>query len=104
MPTEQAPPTAAPVIGFLSTNDLAELLIRREGLHEGHFELAVTFNIVVANFKNPESGGPGVLTMLGGVGLSKSAAPTPASVDAAVINPAPQSSSRPARKRATSPA
>jgi len=69
---------------------MAELLIRKEQLHTGHYELAVKFTMTVANFEHPSgTAGPGVLSVVDGIGLVEVAAPTKRSVDASIVNPAP---------------
>lgn len=91
-------------IGFLSMAELAAILIRREGLHEGWFEPSVKFNLTVGVFG--VAGGaisPGVLNTVAGVGLVRAgAAKSPIAVDAAAVNPLPETKSAPVpgRKRA----
>jgi hypothetical protein len=84
---------------MISLKDLVALLIRREGLHEGLFEPAVQFNMAVANFHGPAGGGPGVLNTVVGIGLSRAKQPTPSTVDAAAVNPAPATFASKSRRR-----
>jgi hypothetical protein len=88
-PTE-TPRRPALQIGHVDLKELAAILIRREGLREGLFEVSVQFNLEVANFQTPAGGvGPGVLSMVGGVALTPASRATLISVDAAEVNPAP---------------
>lgn len=72
----------------LNNRELAELLVRQYGLHEGHYELLVEFMIGSGNMgPNPESVAPTAFVSFSKVGLTKVPAPTPMSVDAAAVNP-----------------
>lgn len=86
-PTEQI--KSRPTV-VLSLRDLAELLIKHRGLHEGLYNLAFQFQIAVgAVGPSPEAAVPGAMLGVSGVGLEKVDQAGPHTVDAAVINPAP---------------
>lgn len=96
LPTE--PPTE---IGFVDMPTLAALLIRNAGLHEGWFEPSVRFNLTIGVFNPPGSPqpGPGVLSTVASVGLVRALKNGPMAVDAAAVNPAPETASTGARRR-----
>jgi hypothetical protein len=74
--------------------EVATLLIKEQGLHEGNFDLAFEFQIAVgAVGPNPESLLPGAMLGIGKITLSPAAKPGPSTVDAAIVNPKPAASS-----------
>lgn len=89
-PTEQSNPALDTI---LSLQELAELLVKHKGLHEGLYNLAVQFQFAIgAVGPSPEAVVPGVMFGVSGVGLEKVDQPGPHTVDAAVVNPAPNKS------------
>lgn len=77
---------------LFSLSDLTTLLIKENGLHEGYFETAITFNLGIGAFAN----GPGLPPLPGAFfGVESFAlrsvqpehANNPNVVDAAVVNP-----------------
>lgn len=98
MPANPTIDTSAEV-GFVSLKELAEMLIRRAGLHEGLYELSVRFNLTVGVFNLPPGHAePGVINTVAAVGLVKSTVASPLAVDAAVANPPPAALPKPRRK------
>ena len=90
-------PTDTPaLLGLISTHDLAVLLVRHNGLHEGLYDLVVNFSISVGTFGlDPLTTPlPGVMTSMGGVGLNRVTKRNPQTVDAAEVNPAPGEGAR----------
>lgn len=88
------------VVAEFALRDLLEALIKAKGFHEGHYELTVGFTVAVGVFAlEPGNQKPGVLTHFEGAALRKVPDPTPLSVNAAAVNPAP-----PKRPRATASA
>lgn len=82
------PPVATP----LSLQDLATVLIKHYGLHEGCYDLMIEFQIGVgAVGPAPEALSPGVMIGVSKVGLIPSKSTGPATVDAAIVNPAKKS-------------
>lgn len=74
--------------------DLIELLIKREGLHEGHWSLMVEFGMGAQYFGAPDGKAfPGASIMVTTIGIQRQETPGPAgsehTVDAAAVNPAP---------------
>jgi hypothetical protein len=70
--------------------ELAAALIRQEGIHEGQWVLNVTFAATGTSVRaDPESGSsvPGLLVSVTGVTLVQATAPSPSTIDAAVVNP-----------------
>lgn len=84
-----------------SLSDLAALLLKDKGIHEGHYETAIEFQVVVgAVGPSEESVLPGVMLGVKSFGLRKVDAPNPLSVDASVANPGPAKKVRTTRKTA----
>ncbi|MDO8437124.1 MAG: hypothetical protein Q7S69_03030 [Nitrosomonadaceae bacterium] len=73
----------------LSTRDLAAVLVKHYGLHEGRYTLSVEFQIGVGPV-GPELDAllPGVMIGVSRIGLRPSETDAPAVVDAAIVNPA----------------
>lgn len=94
MHTDQSvPPVVAgptPVADPLSLKDLTTLLIKHYGVHEGHFDLLIEFQIGMGSFgPTPEMLAPGAAVSISKIGLAKSVQIGDKSVDAAVVNPKP---------------
>lgn len=78
---------------------LGKILIRHFRLHDGIYEVGARFKVGIGNFGSADDGtAPGALFTLEGVGISKSGNPSPSSIDAAVVNPAPAAVSVPAKR------
>lgn len=86
---------SAPINPLLTMRDLAALLVKHYGLHAGHYDLIVEFQIGTgAVGPNPSALTPGAMIGVSKVGLMASNTNGPTIVDAAVVNPA----KRPRRK------
>lgn len=84
--------TPVPVEAPLSMRDLAGVLIRHYGIHEGHFDLLVEFQIGMgAVGPDPTALSPGAMIGVSRIGLMPSKADGPTTVDAAIVNPAKKS-------------
>lgn len=82
--------TPTPIAEPLSLKELTTLLIKNYGLHEGHFDLLIEFQIGMGAFgPTPESMAPGAAVSISKIGLAKSAQIGDRSVDASVVNPKP---------------
>jgi hypothetical protein len=76
---------------FFQHRDIAELLIKKAGLHDGKWILSVNFGFSPGNFgATPEQAAPGVVVVVMGIGLAQASPESPAAlqVDASVVNPA----------------
>jgi len=67
--------------------ELAELMVKKQGLHEGHWGIYLEFQLTGTNVQNKEKMTPAALLMVSKVGLQRFDKETPLSVDAAVVNP-----------------
>lgn len=80
--------------------DLAAVLIRHYGLHEGLYDLLIEFQVGVgAVGPDPTALTPGAMIGVSRVGLIPSRSKGPTTVDAAIINPtkkAPRKTAKPA--------
>ena len=89
-------PTTNPTHQY-ALNDLAEILVRHEGIHEGLYDLTVEFQFAVgAVGPAPESLLPGAMVGISRIGIVQSPQAGPNTVDAAKVNPSPT-----IRKKAT---
>lgn len=70
--------------------ELAEALVKQQGLHEGHWGIYVEFGIAGANIAQGEPDGPilpAAIVPILKVGIQRLPRPNSLSVDAAVVNP-----------------
>ncbi|MDP1607400.1 MAG: hypothetical protein Q8L93_12320 [Rhodocyclaceae bacterium] len=81
-----------PVEVPLSMRDLASVLVKHYGIHEGRFDLLVEFQIGTgAVGPDPATLIPGALIGVSRIGLMPSKKDGPTTVDAAIVNPAKKS-------------
>ena len=72
----------------LSLKDLAAVLVRHYGLHEGLFDVMVEYQIAVGGFgPDPANPLPGAMMGAHRIGLIRTEQPSGRTVDAALINP-----------------
>lgn len=72
----------------VSLEEMAALLIKERGIHEGLYELAVTFRMALGPFALPnDTPYPSFIGSVVGFGLRESVGPGPRVVDAAKVNP-----------------
>jgi hypothetical protein len=72
--------------------EIAEALVKQAGLHEGKWQVIMTFGLGAANMGPSEAEiVPGAAVAVTGIGLGKAVdgSPEALTVDAAVVNPAP---------------
>ena len=93
MSTESvAMPVPVPVKAPLSPDDLAILLVKHYGLHEGRYKLLFEFQIGVGGVGPSQASlAPGLLIGLSKFGLMATTEEGPLTVDAAVVNPVKKS-------------
>lgn len=86
------PPTEQPN-HLITLAELATILIRHHQIHEGLYEIGISFRIGVGTVPGPEGSIPAPGAFMGVEGMSLTPAPPgtegPNIVDAAVVNPAP---------------
>jgi hypothetical protein len=85
--------------------ELAKILMKDNGLHEGYWLLLVQFGFAALNVgpnaaeeinspvvpaAGPPEASPAALVVLGGIGLQRAAAPGPMVFDASELNPKPR--------------
>lgn len=73
--------------------EIAEILIKQQGIHEGFYNLSIQFQLAFgAVGPSPELTCPGAMIGVGGIGLSKieKEQANKDTVDAAKINPSPE--------------
>lgn len=82
-------PIATPTNPPIPLKELAAILIKHYGFHEGFYEVGVQFNIAVGTV-GPDltQVAPGAVVTVGGIGLSKCLESSPLGVDASAVNPA----------------
>jgi len=97
-PTEQV---NAANIEIIALREVAELLVRHKDLHEGLYNLAFQFQIAIgAVGPSPDVVVPGAMFGVSGLGLEKVDRMGPYTVDAAIVNPSPET---PAKKSSVKP-
>lgn len=80
------PPVAAGTP--LTMRELAELLVRHYGFHEGKYDLLLEYQFGVGAFgPTPETVNPGAMIGIAKIGLTPAAQLGPLTVDAAKVNP-----------------
>lgn len=81
-------PQAAEIVAQHELREITELLVKHHGLHEGLFDLALEFQIIVgAVGPDPSSIFPGAMFGIKRIGITKSAQSGASTVDAAEVNP-----------------
>jgi hypothetical protein len=81
--------TPIPVEVPLSMRDLAGVLVKHYGIHEGLFDLLVEFQIGTGAIgPDPTALTPGAMIGVSRVGLMPSKVEGPTTIDAAIVNPA----------------
>ena len=84
-----------PIIS-LEHRDLAEILVKHHGFHDGLYDLVFEFQIAVGAIgPSPESVLPGAMIGIKSIGLMKVDKNGPQTVDAAKVNPV----KKPSRKK-----
>lgn len=86
LPVLGRPPVAAGTP--LSMRELATLLVKHYGFHDGKYDLLLEYQFGVGAFgPTPESVNPGVIVGIAKIGLTPAAQPGPLTIDAAEVNP-----------------
>lgn len=85
LPTEQTPVQQT---STLSLKELATILIKHHGYHEGFYEIGLQFNIAVgAVGPEPSKVSPGAVLTVEGISLASCTETSPLAVNAATVNP-----------------
>lgn len=83
-----------------SYKEVAEMMVKQQGIHEGLWGIFLRFGIQGANLgPTPEDILPAAIVPVLEIGLQKLAEPSRLTVDAAVVNPAPGKQKRGVSKR-----
>jgi hypothetical protein len=91
LPDIKPPPDPLPL------TEVATLLIKRYGIHEGLWDLAFEMNVGIGLFGQSSSDIlPGAMFRVSRVGLARAPQKGPLTVDAAEVNPTSEQGSRPA--------
>jgi hypothetical protein len=76
------------VLCATTLKELAELLIKKNKLHEGRFDLSIEFQIAVGGVgPTPETVVPGAMIGVKRIGLLRTELDGPHTVDASIVNP-----------------
>jgi hypothetical protein len=80
--------------------ELAEIIVKKQGLHEGFWGIIVKFGLHAANLNVPgaETPYPAAMIPILEIGIQKQDELTPLAVDAAVVNPPPAKSKKSSSK------
>lgn len=84
---------------LLDYQEVVELIIKKQGIHEGRWRLMIEFGFQAQNFNTPEGVRPGTVNLLQRIGITKTDEVNNLTVDAAEVNPAP-AAKKTASKRA----
>jgi hypothetical protein len=87
---------AEPTQYAFSWTELAELMIKKQGIHEGKWIVSLEFQINVGILGTaPPSASPGVMALCNSIQLTKAQEQSPQNmvVDAAIVNPRPRARS-----------
>lgn len=75
---------------MLPMNDVATMLVKHFGYHEGLYDLAFEFQIAVGRIgPTPANLLPGAMLGIARLGLARAEVLNPGTVDASKVNPAP---------------
>lgn len=69
--------------------ELAEMMVKSQDIHEGNWGLYVEFGLKGTNVKTDESMAPAALVLVQKLGLQRFEESSPLAVDAAEVNPVP---------------
>lgn len=95
-------PGPVPVATPLSMKEVAELLVKQYGLHEGLYDLLLEYQFAFGNFgPTPAQITPGAMIGLAKLGLTRVEKLGPLTVDAAQVNPAAKVRGRTTRRAAS---
>ena len=84
-----------------SLEQLSTLLVKENRIHEGHYEPFFEFQFAAGAIgPNEQEILPGIMLGVKSVGIRKVDTPTPLSIDAAMVNPAPEKKPRARTKTA----
>jgi len=86
-----------------SYKEVAEALLRKEGIHEGLWGIYIEFGISALNIKTQEGGDltPAAIVPIQKIGLQRFPEASNLTVDAAEVNPAPKGGQKEAETKAT---
>lgn len=85
---------------IFSFKELAELMVKKQGLHEGLWAISVKFGINAANISfGGTDYSPTAMIPILEIGIQKQTEPTPLTVDAAKVNPRPAAAKKTIAKK-----
>lgn len=86
----------AEAVNFLfDYKEVAEALIKKQGLHEGHWGIGIEFGFGAQNVRVPNGDfAPAAIIPVQKIGLNRWDEPNNMTVDAALVNPLPKSSKK----------
>ncbi len=79
--------------------ELAECLVKKEGIHDGIWSLRIEFGLGAGNVPNPDEKSPNssllaAIVPINKIGIQKVNEESPTSVNASQVNPAPKTKTR----------
>lgn len=74
--------------------EVAEALIKHQGIHEGLWHIAIEFGFLAHNIKTPNGFAPAAILPVQKIGLVRTPDASNMTVDAAEVNPAPAPASK----------
>jgi hypothetical protein len=92
-------PSEAPAVNseqlFITHLELAEMLVKKNGIHEGIWSVVIEFQMAAVLAGPPDHYLPSGMIGVSRVGIQKAPAVNNLSVDAAIVNPRPKKTSLP---------
>jgi hypothetical protein len=85
--------------------EVAEALVKKEGLHEGLWGIYIEFGLAAANINGPDEGSfmPAAIIPVVKIGIQRFTEANGLTVDASEVNPEPKSGFAPTRRRVGTP-
>lgn len=84
---------------FFSLREISELLVKKQGVHEGLWGLSIEFGLAAQNIPTSPDGDtivPAALSLVQRIGIQRFEKPNNMTVDAAEVNPRPKGGKVPA--------
>lgn len=81
--------------------EVAEALIKKQGLHEGLWHIGIEFGFAAQNIRTPNGFAPAAVIPVNKIGLTRTEEPNNMTVDAAEVNPAPSGPMKEASKQSS---
>lgn len=79
--------------------EVAEALVKRQNIHEGHWGIGIEFGFGAQNIRTPNGFAPAAIVPVQKIGLNRFEEPNNMTVDAGEVNPLPKRATRGTSKK-----